>query len=84
MPAVPFATAPGAFWDFLGFSGLPVLACGQAKEIMASGKLVPDDVVLGLISEKLNSPQCSRGFILDGYPRNEAQAEAVGRPGRPF
>lgn len=49
----------------------------QAKEIMHSGKLVPDDVMIGIVREVLGSPRCSRGFILDGFPRTLAQAEAL-------
>lgn len=51
----------------------------QAKGFMESGKLVPDDVVIGLAREKLASPDCSRGYILDGFPRTVAQAEALDR-----
>ncbi len=51
----------------------------QAKGFMESGKLVPDDVVIGLAREKLTSPECSRGYILDGFPRTMAQAEALDR-----
>ena len=51
----------------------------QAKEYMESGKLVPDAVVIGLAREKLTSPECSRGYILDGFPRTVAQAEALDR-----
>jgi adenylate kinase len=46
---------------------------------MESGKLVPDDVVIGLARGKLTSPECSRGYILDGFPRTVAQAEALDR-----
>jgi len=51
----------------------------QAKGFMESGKLVPDDVVIGLARGKLTSPECSRGYILDGFPRTVAQAEALDR-----
>lgn len=51
----------------------------QAKGFMESGKLVPDDVVIGLAREKLTRPECSRGYILDGFPRTVAQAEALDR-----
>ena len=51
----------------------------QAKGFMESGKLVPDDVVIGLAREKLTGPECSRGYILDGFPRTVAQAEALDR-----
>jgi len=49
----------------------------QAKEIMTSGKLVPDDVMIGIIRDVLSSPRCARGFILDGFPRTVPQAEAL-------
>ena len=51
----------------------------KAKEIMDAGALVPDEVVIGLIDERLDSPDCVRGFILDGFPRTVAQAEALQR-----
>ncbi len=49
----------------------------EAKAIMEAGQLVSDKIVLGLISEKLASPELSNGFILDGFPRNLAQAKAL-------
>ena len=49
----------------------------QAKEIMSSGKLVPDDVMIGIIRDVLQSPRCAQGFILDGFPRTVPQAEAL-------
>ena len=48
-----------------------------AQSYMNKGELVPDDVVLGLIEESIKSPECANGFILDGFPRNVAQAEAL-------
>ncbi len=51
----------------------------QAKGFMESGKLVPDEVVIGLVREKLASPECAQGYILDGFPRTVAQAEALDR-----
>jgi adenylate kinase len=48
-----------------------------AKDIMARGDLVPDDVVVGIISDRIDEADCSNGFILDGFPRNVAQAEAL-------
>jgi adenylate kinase len=49
----------------------------KAKAIMDAGELVPDEVVLGLIRERLNDPDTANGFILDGFPRNLAQAGAL-------
>jgi adenylate kinase len=49
----------------------------KAEVLMASGKLVPDDVVNQIVSERINEPDCASGFILDGYPRTLAQADAV-------
>ena len=51
----------------------------QAKDFMEAGKLVPDEVVIGLVREKLTSPECAPGYILDGFPRTVAQAEALDR-----
>lgn len=47
----------------------------QAKAAMDAGDLVSDDVVLGMIEERVTAPDAAAGFILDGYPRNRAQAE---------
>lgn len=49
----------------------------KAKDIMASGALVPDEVVVGIISERLDQPDAKKGFILDGFPRTVPQAEAL-------
>lgn len=49
----------------------------KAKEIMDRGELVPDSVVVGIIADRLDQPDVTRGFILDGFPRNTAQAEAL-------
>jgi adenylate kinase len=49
----------------------------KAKDIMASGGLVPDEMVIGIISERLDQPDAAKGFILDGFPRTVPQAEAL-------
>ena len=48
-----------------------------AKEYMDEGRLVPDEVVIGMVEERLRQPDCSKGFILDGFPRTIEQAEAL-------
>jgi len=49
----------------------------QAKDLMARGELVPNEVVVEIISERIDKPDCASGFILDGFPRNVVQAEAL-------
>lgn len=49
----------------------------EAKSYMDSGALVPDHVVLGMVKERLGQDDCQAGYILDGFPRNTAQAEAL-------
>jgi adenylate kinase len=49
----------------------------KAKALMDAGKLVPDDVVIQLIAERIEEPDCKKGFILDGFPRTTKQAEAL-------
>lgn len=51
----------------------------KAKGIMDKGQLVPDELMVGLIEDRIEQPDCAKGFILDGFPRTEAQAEALDR-----
>ena len=53
----------------------------KAKGYMDSGQLVPDDIVIGIIRDRLAQPDCADGFILDGFPRTIPQAEALDRMG---
>jgi adenylate kinase len=52
---------------------------GKAKEYMDRGDLVPDDVIIGVIVERIQSPEAADGFLLDGFPRTTPQAEALDR-----
>ena len=60
----------------------------QAESFMSAGKLVPDEVVIGLVEERVQQPDAAKGFILDGFPRTLPQAEALGallaRLGKPL
>ncbi|ABK17263.1 adenylate kinase [Syntrophobacter fumaroxidans] len=49
----------------------------EAKKYMDQGALVPDSVVIGLVKERIQKPDCSKGYMLDGFPRNVSQAEAL-------
>ena len=56
----------------------------KAKEYMDAGKLVPDEVIIGIINERLQEADCAKGYILDGVPRTIAQAEAMEKAGIRF
>lgn len=49
----------------------------EAKKYMDQGTLVPDSVVIGLVKERIQKPDCTKGYMLDGFPRNVSQAEAL-------
>ena len=51
----------------------------KANEIMSRGDLVPDDIMIGIIKYRLNKSDCNSGFILDGFPRTEKQANELDR-----
>ena len=50
----------------------------MAKEVMDRGDLVSDDIIVGMISDRIDHPDCANGFILDGYPRTLEQADSLG------
>lgn len=50
----------------------------EAKRYMDAGELVPDEVTIGIVKERLAQPDCAKGFILDGFPRTVPQADALG------
>ena len=56
----------------------------EAKSFMDAGKLVPDEVIIGIVDERLAKPDCAKGYILDGVPRTLAQAEALEKAGIAF
>ena len=49
----------------------------QAKKVMDAGELMPDEIMIEIISERIDQPDCANGFILDGFPRTTPQAEAL-------
>lgn len=51
----------------------------QAKQVMEAGQLMPDDIIIRMIAERIAQPDAKRGFVLDGFPRTEAQAEALAK-----
>ena len=53
----------------------------QAKAVMDSGALVSDDIIIGLVRERIEEPDCEPGFLFDGFPRTEAQAGAMRESG---
>jgi adenylate kinase len=52
-----------------------------AKKVMDAGQLVSDDIIIGLVKERLTEPDCGKGFLFDGFPRTLAQAEAMEKDG---
>ena len=56
----------------------------EAKSYMDGGHLVPDEIVIGIIKDRLAQPDCQKGFILDGFPRTVAQAKALDAMGVPI
>src|ERR671914_547652 len=48
-----------------------------AKKVMDAGQLVSDDIIIGLVTERLREPDCARGYLFDGFPRTIPQAEAL-------
>ena len=55
-----------------------------AKQVMDAGQLVSDDIVVGLVKERLRAPDCARGYLFDGFPRTVPQAEAMRTAGVPI
>ncbi len=53
----------------------------EAKKYMDAGELVPDDVIIGLVKERIQQPDCEKGFLFDGFPRTIPQAEAMKEAG---
>ena len=55
-----------------------------AKKVMDAGQLVSDDIIIGLVQDRLKQPDCQRGYLFDGFPRTIPQAEALKRAGVPI
>ncbi|MGE0384583.1 MAG: adenylate kinase [Gammaproteobacteria bacterium] len=53
----------------------------EAKKVMDAGKLVSDDIILGLVAERILQPDCARGFLFDGFPRTIPQAQGLAASG---
>jgi adenylate kinase len=53
----------------------------EAKKVMDAGHLVSDDIIIGLVKERLKQPDCKRGYLFDGFPRTIPQAEAMAEAG---
>lgn len=53
----------------------------KAKEVMNAGGLVSDDIIIGLVKERINEPDCAKGFLFDGFPRTIPQADAMKEAG---
>jgi adenylate kinase len=56
----------------------------EARKVMDAGHLVSDDIIVGLVKERLNKPDCKRGYLFDGFPRTIPQAEALQQAGVPI
>lgn len=56
----------------------------KAKEFMDAGGLVPDEVIIGLVKERIEEPDCAKGFLFDGFPRTIPQADAMKEVGVPI
>src|SRR5438876_3254308 len=56
----------------------------EAKKVMDAGQLVSDDIIIGLVTERLKEPDCKRGYLFDGFPRTIPQAEALRKAGVPI
>ena len=72
--AAPHLSTGDMFRDHVG-RGTPLGL--KAKPIMDRGDLVPDEIVLGMVEERVARPDCLKGFVLDGFPRTLPQAEAL-------